>query len=222
MTTNSYVPAADGKFDLFANNFVSTIKADPTTFDMTTESITELESLLTEWDDAYFGSQAKRDEALAAVTEKEQNRVELEKRIRHAAKLIQANTNISNEARRKAGLPVHSETRKPVPAPSTFPIAFVEQKAALQHDLRWVDSATPTRRARPAVASGCEVYVYIGASLPTDFDAFKFIGISSKSPRRLDFDQADCGQTAFYRLRWINNKGQTGPWSEVVSATIFG
>jgi len=32
---------------------------------------------------------------------------------------------------------------------------------------------------------------------------------------------ADAGKTAYYALRWENTRGETGPWSDVVSATIL-
>jgi hypothetical protein len=34
------------------------------------------------------------------------------------------------------------------------------------------------------------------------------------------FSGGDGGKNAHYILRWVNTRGQKGPWSEVVSATI--
>ena len=179
-------------------------------------------SLLAEWESTYHGSQAKRDAANAAVTEKDETREKFAKRIRTISKFIQANPEISNEARKEAGLPIHSDNRKSKPAPSTMPIGFVEWQTPLQHLLRWVDSATPTRRARAANATGCEIYQYIGADMPDNFDEFRFVGVCSRSPKKIEYPRVFCGQTAFYRLRWVNAKGEAGPWSEVVMAMING
>jgi predicted phage tail protein len=33
---------------------------------------------------------------------------------------------------------------------------------------------------------------------------------------------AQAGQMAYYWLRWVNTRGEKGPWSEPVSATIAG
>ena len=35
-----------------------------------------------------------------------------------------------------------------------------------------------------------------------------------------DFDGADGGKQAHYMLRWVNTRGETGPWSETATATI--
>lgn len=51
--SKSFIPAAEGKFDLWANTFVNTVKADPTKFEVTAEKVTELESLVAEWDATY-------------------------------------------------------------------------------------------------------------------------------------------------------------------------
>jgi hypothetical protein len=31
---------------------------------------------------------------------------------------------------------------------------------------------------------------------------------------------ADSGNTAVYMARWINTRGEKGPWSEVITATV--
>ena len=35
-----------------------------------------------------------------------------------------------------------------------------------------------------------------------------------------DFDGADGGKQAHYMLRWVNTRGETGPWSETATARI--
>ncbi len=37
---------------------------------------------------------------------------------------------------------------------------------------------------------------------------------------RTNFRAADGGKTAVYMLRWINTRGEKGPWSEVTTATV--
>jgi len=36
----------------------------------------------------------------------------------------------------------------------------------------------------------------------------------------IDFPAADGGKNAHYLLRWVNSKGDKGPWSETASATV--
>jgi hypothetical protein len=40
------------------------------------------------------------------------------------------------------------------------------------------------------------------------------------TPYTADFDGADGAKQAHYMLRWVNTRGETGPWSETATATI--
>ncbi|NUQ10425.1 MAG: hypothetical protein HUU24_15360, partial [Phycisphaerae bacterium] len=42
----------------------------------------------------------------------------------------------------------------------------------------------------------------------------------TRTPYLATFDGADGGKPAHYMLRWINTKGQPGPWSETATATV--
>ena len=37
-----------------------------------------------------------------------------------------------------------------------------------------------------------------------------------------EYTGAQAGQMVWYWLRWVNTRGDKGPWSEPVSATIAG
>jgi hypothetical protein len=49
---------------------------------------------------------------------------------------------------------------------------------------------------------------------------FRFLSISTSGTLQADFTTAEAGQTAYYALRWLSTRGETGPWSEVASATV--
>ena len=40
------------------------------------------------------------------------------------------------------------------------------------------------------------------------------------TPYTAEFDGADGGKQAHYMLRWVDTRGETGPWSETATATI--
>jgi len=37
---------------------------------------------------------------------------------------------------------------------------------------------------------------------------------------RADFKAHDRGKTPVYTLRWVNTRGEKGPWSEIATATV--
>ena len=48
------------------------------------------------------------------------------------------------------------------------------------------------------------------------------LGNASKTPQLEEYTAAQAGQMATYWLRWVSTRGDKGPWSEPVSATILG
>jgi hypothetical protein len=53
-------------------------------------------------------------------------------------------------------------------------------------------------------------------------DDFAFIAIDTNTPYMNEFDPAQGGSMGHWVARWVNTRGETGPWSDVVSATIPG
>jgi hypothetical protein len=93
----------------------------------------------------------------------------------------------------------------------------------LTHQLRLVDESTPTRRARPSGVLGAEVWVKLvgaDAPAPTDPAALTFLTMTTKPSFRAEFKAGEGGKTAVYMARWVNTRGEKGPWSDVTTATV--
>ncbi len=99
----------------------------------------------------------------------------------------------------------------------------VDFSKRLRHTLRYVDEATPTRRARPRGVIGAEVWVKVttpGDPPPSDPGELTFLLLRTRTPAVAAFTGPDGGKTAHYMLRWLSTRGEAGPWSETASATI--
>lgn len=116
---------------------------------------------------------------------------------------------------RKRSVP---SSRSAVPAPSSAPIVQVLAPALGQHVITF--GYTGRRGSQPSGSSGAEIYIALGEDAPVSDSQFRFAAWATRSPHLMQFSEKDAGQTAHYRLRWINAKGETGPWSEIVSAVI--
>lgn len=143
--------------------------------------------------------------------------------IRPLVKRLQASSAVSNEERAALGITVPDPVATPVPIPTTKPVAQVDTRQRLQHTIAFADEGTPTEKAKPFGVIGAEIWVSIlaaGLPAPGDPGAFTFLTVDTRTPHTTDFDGGDGGKTAHYLLRWVNSRGQKGPWSETVSATI--
>jgi hypothetical protein len=50
--------------------------------------------------------------------------------------------------------------------------------------------------------------------------ALTFLTMTTKSSFRAEFKPGEGGKTAVYMARWVNTRGEKGPWSEVTTATV--
>ncbi len=50
----------------------------------------------------------------------------------------------------------------------------------------------------------------------------QFDALDTKTPYLQIFDGTDVGQMAHWIGRWVNTRGDQGPWSDTVSATVVG
>lgn len=109
-----------------------------------------------------------------------------------------------------------------VGVPTTAPTAMIEQTNRLQHTIHFANSTTPTSKAKPAGVRGCQIWVKIGTAPPVSASDLQDLATDTRTPYVAGFDQVDAIKTADDWLRWENTKGETGPWSAVMSATITG
>ena len=92
----------------------------------------------------------------------------------------------------------------------------------LLHVIHFSDELTPTRKAKPKGTMGAEVWVKVGDPAPVDESELTFLTLHTRTPYTAKYVGADANKTAHYMLRWVNTRGQKGPWSETASATIGG
>jgi len=50
--------------------------------------------------------------------------------------------------------------------------------------------------------------------------ALDFLSMTTKPTFRAEIKPGEGGKTAVYMARWINTRGEKGPWSEIATATV--
>jgi hypothetical protein len=55
---------------------------------------------------------------------------------------------------------------------------------------------------------------------PTDPAALTFLTMTTRPSFRAEFKAGEGGKTAVYMARWVNTRGEKGPWSEITTATV--
>lgn len=105
---------------------------------------------------------------------------------------------------------------------ATSPVGIVDFSMRLQHSISYYDEASAHSNAKPAGVHGWEIFMKVDGEAPKDVSELTYVATNTASPYVVKFDGNKVGKTVYYWLRWVNMRGEAGPWSVAVSATIAG
>lgn len=216
-----YIPRKDLDFDGWQQQFVAYVSAHLSELGLTAGDIAELLTAQSDWVLRYPAHRAAQTQARATRAAKDLARRALETAARALARQLQASPAVDDGERKALGLTVSDRVRTRVRPPTTRPLVKVDASDRGRHIIHFYDLGKTTRKARPHGVIGAEIWVAIGPVAPTDPRGYTLLGMDSRSPYTAEFSPQDAGKTAHYMLRWVNTRGERGPWSETVSATIL-
>ena len=216
-----YLPQGDPEFDGWFETFYTSVSGDLVGWHMVAGDLVPITNAKNKWDTDYAAHLAEVEIAKAMRATKDNSKAAAKDVVRPFVRAKQEDPDVLPATKLAAGVPERDETRTPIAAPTTPPvITGVDTSQRLQHTIRWADSTTPQSKAKPKGVHGAEIRVKIGGPPPTGPDECVFTALDTATPHLKEFDAADAGKTAHYMLRWVNSKGDPGPWSATVSATI--
>lgn len=221
--SRDYLPKPDAAFGPWLENFVVYANAHLGPLGILLNDLIPVIDANDAWKAAYPAHVAAQAAAQSATQAKDAARAAAEAEVRALVRRLQASPAVSDAERAALGITVPDAEPSPVGPPTTAPVVKVEAVARLRHVIHFADAATPTKMAKPRGVSGAEIWVKLAAvadPVPTDPKALTFVALDTRTPYTLDFDGADGGKNAHYMLRWVNTKGEKGPWSETATATV--
>jgi hypothetical protein len=218
-----YIPSTDPEFDLWQKSLIDKIRELMPTSGIDPSKVMGLESKQSIWNTTFSKASNKQNRTAAEVQAKNDALDDYKKEIRSfVAEFLANNSRISDSDRILMGLTVKSGTRTPAPAPTTSPLGTVDFSVRLQHTLHLSDQATPQSKAKPAGMHGCEVWSKLGGEAPKDASELSYQGVSTSNSFTITYEGKQANIMAYYWLRWVNTRGEYGPWSVTVSSIIVG
>lgn len=215
---SDFIPSADADFNLWQNSLVSIVNPKITAWGILAVDFTALSTLQIAWTNAFIKTGNKQNRTAADVQEKDDARKAYEKSLRtFIAQWITNNTKVPNSERERMGLTVKDGTRVSVAVPSTMPLGTIDFSVLQQHTIHFRDSATPNSKAKPDGVHGCEIWVKVDGAAD-----FSYLATDTRTPYIATYSPDEVGKTATYRLRWVNTKGEAGPFGVLFSAMIVG
>jgi hypothetical protein len=223
--SSGYLPVSDQELRNWVTNFATYAAANSVALGIVAGDVTPISTAETAFAAKLDAQTAEKAATKSATQAKDTSRTTLKTAVRALVKRLQASTIITNAQRAALGITVSDGSRTPVAAPTSRPIVSVWVSQGLRQEIRFADENTPTRKRKPDGVRGAEVWVKIlnpGEAPPADAAGMTFLDVSTSSPYLAEFSGDNAGKTAWYRLRWVNTRGEKGPWSDLASGTIAG
>jgi hypothetical protein len=233
----NYIPRRDETLTPWADQFSAAVTEFYENQALDPRRLAPLLAALKDWRLAQTAHQRAQAAAESARQAKDRARALLETQIRPVAMFVQAFPATTDADRAAMGISI--PTRRPArsAAPVAAPRVTIDAEARLRHTLRLVNPAalTPpprfgpgareetTRAGRPRSAARAEVFytlTHADDPAPTSADGFMFAGLSTSDRLAVSFMASDARRVAHYLARWVNGRGEPGPWSPVASATV--
>jgi hypothetical protein len=89
----------------------------------------------------------------------------------------------------------------------------------MEHTLNVRDSESKSA-GKPPHTIGFEIWRRIGGDTEPTYEEMQFVELATRSPHTLEYPSTDRGKMVWYATRWVNTRGEKGPWSEIVSAIV--
>ena len=221
MSTRDYIPASDGKFLEWVKILFAYVNDHATAFGINPSSWADIDALTAAYDAAYTKAEDP-NRGTADVIAKNEARDALKKATRQYVKeYLASNHLVTDEDRKRMGLPVHDDKPTHAPLPTDMPAGEVDFSKHQQHRVH-VKAGSLTGKAKPPKVHGFEVWSKVGGDPPASDSEWTYVNFSSRSPLVIDYPQTEVGKTVYYRFRWVNTRNQPGPWSEGYVSAVIG
>lgn len=133
---------------------------------------------------------------------------------------------VTNEDRTAMGIPNKDTTRTPIGVPQTRPEFDLKVKDIRQVNVDFWDQGSGATaggghsKARPYGYSGAVINWLISDAAPARPEDLTGSALATHTPYTLSFSETDRGKTVYIALRWQNEKGEKGQFSEMQSTII--
>jgi hypothetical protein len=214
-----YIPHADGAFLEWSEALVAYAAAHLTAFNVEQAALTPIQTLLTAYQTAYNQAEDP-NRGKVDVLEKNEARDALKAALRTFIKAyLTYNPAVTDADKESMGLPLHDNTRTSVPPPSTIPEIELDSSIIRQVTVHFKDNGSD-KRGKPQGVHGIELRWSFLDVLPASVGDLKNSAFDTATPYTFSFDESERGKALYICPRWENNKGEKGPWGEIVKAIV--
>jgi hypothetical protein len=216
--SRDFIPSPDLEFLEWIRNLLSQLATASDAWGIPSPALDELQTLAAAFETAMTKIHNPTTRTMGNVLAKTLARKELTPKVRaFLREYVTYNSSIGDIDRKAMQLPIHKKTRTPSAVANTYP--WMQLTIPCIRRLQIVFRRSEAVRARPPGQRGIEVRGKIGAK-PRCHSELTLTYYVTSSPLTIDFRGEDRGKTFWFASRWINTRGQKGPWSNIMSGII--
>lgn len=217
----SWIPAKDSDLEPFALNFSTLLTANPSGYGIAGTDASAVAAAYASWHSSYLLVSDPATKTKVTVAAKDIARGQMLVQIRVYGALIRANQGVSQDNKTALGIHLPDLVPTPVPPPSTFPILSFIGATPGQFTMRYADQNTPDKKHKPAGSILLQVYGATSSTVVSDPSVLPFLSLVGRNPFPLSWSNSDKGKIAYMAARWINRRGEPGPWSAIVTSNVI-
>lgn len=218
----SFFLGTDAELYTGSQAFSTKISATPTAYGLVAAQATAYAALNTAYATAYLAAIDPLTRTKGTVATKKQAKVNLKGSASDLARIINGTPTVTDTQKIDLGIGIRS-TPAPIPPPSVRPGVDIVSVVARTVKVHIHDSASSTKRGKPAGVLGASVYAFVGAVYPTDPTGWAFQGTTTKTTFDVVFpDTVANGAQVWICATWFNNRTQTGPISLPITTNVQG
>ncbi|MEC4050211.1 hypothetical protein OX284_012280 [Flavobacterium sp. SUN046] len=211
-------PGKDAELNNYFQVAILYILLNKTRLRLSQEDEDTLNDLFGEWNVKYPLSQNENTRTKITIKDKEDAKDRLIVFLRKVYADI-PNSVLTNQDRITLNLLSRDTSRTPTAVPFTKPVVLVDTRNHLEHTISF--SNIDGSKKKPEGVRACQIWYKIG-SAPIDPSELTYMASDTASPYIHHFEGKDAGKNIYYWLRWENTRGEVGPWSDAIMATILG
>jgi hypothetical protein len=196
------------------------LNANLSRFGITSAKVTPLQTLITQFQTAEAKAELPNAGSADRLVRKERAAA-VSKAVRLFVNAnLRYNELLTDEDRKQLGLTIPDDEPTPETEPDTIPVVDFIDTTLLRRIILHIKDMNGKSRAKPRGVHGVEIVWAILDAAPSSIEDLTHSAFSTRLHYPFDFDENRRGKTIWLCLRWENNRGQKGPWSEIYSAII--
>ena len=217
----TYLPTREADFLDWCKSLHRNLAADPVSFGTTAERVTEYNTTLTRFAEAYVAATDPATRTRPMIERKTETKMTLVRSTQSIVRQIQARPETTDEQRRLLNITVADRRPTPHIAPTEMPDMTMTK--AISHTMELQIRRPDGGRGRPPGTLGANVYYAVSPSVPTLQTGWTHAGQATRMTTQITLPlSTPPGATVWIAACYYNGRGENGPLSDAITTNLPG